>query len=248
MSRAATSKFEAENYRDVARRATRELAVRIAEDIYDGWFVNLGIGKPTIIADVVNVDREIIFHSENGIVGMGRYAEGDEIDTELINAGKEHITMVKGASIVHHSDSFALVRGGHLDLTVMGAFQVAQNGDYANWTIPGEKVPAVGGAMDLAAGARRVWVMMDLFDRGGASKLCDRCSYPLTARGAVQRVYTDLAVFDVTPDGFTVREIVDGLSFEELQQHVPVDLRLDYAVAPSLDPSAPTREDPQRRR
>jgi 3-oxoadipate CoA-transferase beta subunit len=229
MSRVADL-FNPDDYGDIARRATRELAVRVAEDIHDGWFVNLGIGKPTIIADVVDVDREIIFHSENGIVGMGRYAEGDEIDTELINAGKEHVTLVTGAAIVHHSDSFALVRGGHIDLTVMGAFQVAQNGDYANWTIPGEKVPAVGGAMDLAVGARRVWVMMDLFDRSGASKLCDRCWYPLTARGAVQRVYTDLAVFDITPGGFAVREIVDGLSFEELQRHMPVDLSSDPAV------------------
>jgi 3-oxoadipate CoA-transferase, beta subunit len=216
--------FESDNHRSVRRRATRDLAIRLAEDIQDGWFVNLGIGKPTTIADVVDLDREIIFHSENGLVGMGRYAEGAEIDTELINAGKEHVTMVKGASIVHHSDSFALVRGGHLDLTVMGAFQVAQNGDFANWTIPGEKVPAVGGAMDLAVGAKRVWVMMDLFDRGGTSKLCDRCWYPLTAQRAVQRVYTDLAVFDIAPEGFVVQEIVDGLSFDELQRYVPVDL------------------------
>jgi 3-oxoadipate CoA-transferase beta subunit len=224
MSR-VTETFDPVNYEGIARRTTRELAIRVARDIRDGWFVNLGIGKPTIIADVVDLDREIIFHSENGIIGMGRYAEGDDVDTELINAGKEFVTMVTGGSLVHHCDSFALVRGGHLDLTVMGAFQVAQNGDYANWTVPGEKVPAVGGAMDLAVGAQRVWVMMDLFDRTGASKLSDRCWYPLTARGVVQRVYTDLAVFEIGPDGFTVSEIVDGLSFEDLQRYVPVDLK-----------------------
>jgi 3-oxoadipate CoA-transferase beta subunit len=208
------------------RRTSRQLATRLADDIPDGWFVNLGIGKPTVIADIVDLRREIIFHSENGIVGVGRFADEPARDDDLINAGKEYVTVVKGAAFVHHTDSFALVRGGHLDLAVMGAFQVAKNGDFANWTIPGAKVPAVGGAMDLAVGAKHVWIIMDLFDRSGNSKLCESCSYPLTALGAVERVYTDLAIFEVTAQGFVVRELVKGLSIEELQRHLPVEIRL----------------------
>ncbi len=206
------------------RRNSRQLAARLAADIPDGWFVNLGIGKPTVVADVVDAEREIIFHSENGVIGVGPFPEDADRDDELINAGKEPITTVSGAAFVQHSDSFALVRGGHLDLAVMGAFQVAENGDFANWIVPGAKTPAIGGAMDLAIGARRVWIIMDLFDRHGTSKICERCSYPLTARSAVERVYTDLAVFDVTSNGFVVRELVEGVSLDELQRHVPVKL------------------------
>jgi 3-oxoadipate CoA-transferase beta subunit len=202
----------------------RQVAGRLASDIPEGWFVNLGIGQPTVIADVVDRRREIIFHSENGIIGVGPYAAEDERDEELMNAGKELVTLVQGASYVHHSDSFGLVRGGHLDLAVMGAFQVAENGDFANWIIPGEKVPAIGGAMDLAAGANRIWIMMDLFDRSGVSKLCHRCTFPLTAKAAVDRVYTDFGVFDVEEDGFVVRELVDGLSTERLQRYLPVTI------------------------
>ena len=211
----------------VGRRTSRELAARLAADIPDGWFVNIGIGKPTIIADVVEPEREIVFHSENGIVGVGHFAEGSAQDDDLINASKEPITIVSGAAFVHHSDSFALIRGGHLDLAVMGAFQVAENGDFANWSIPGAKIPAIGGAMDLAVGAKRIWIMMDLFDRTGASKLCERCSYPLTARGVVERVYTDLAIFEISTTGFVVRELVEGLNLEELQRYVPIEMRLE---------------------
>lgn len=211
-------------------RTARQLAARLAADIADGWCVNIGIGKPTVIADVVDPSREIIFHSENGIIGVGPFAEDSAQDDDLINASKGFITIVSGAAFVHHTDSFALIRGGHLDLAVMGAFQVAENGDFANWNIPGTKIPAVGGAMDLANGVKRVWIMMDLFDRAGVSKLCERCSYPLTARGVVQRVYTDLAIFEVSTDGFIVRELVEGLSLEELQRHVPVKIRLEGSV------------------
>ena len=212
------------------RRTARQLAVRLAADIADGWFVNIGIGKPTVIADVVDPSREIIFHSENGIIGVGPFAEESAQDDDLINASKGFITIVSGAAFVHHSDSFALIRGGHLDLAVMGAFQVAENGDFANWNIPGTKIPAIGGAMDLANGVKRVWIMMDLFDRAGVSKLCERCSYPLTARGVVQRVYTDLAIFEVSTTGFIVPELVEGLSLEEPQRHVPVKIRLEGSV------------------
>jgi 3-oxoadipate CoA-transferase beta subunit len=208
------------------RRTTRQLASRLAADIPDGWFVNIGIGKPTVIADVVDPKREIIFHSENGIIGVGRFAEGAAQDDDLINAGKEFVTLVSGAAFVHHTDSFALIRGGHLDLAVMGAFQVAENGDFANWDVPGTKIPAIGGAMDLASGAQRIWIMMDLFDPAGTSKLCERCTFPVTSRGVVKRVYTDLAIFEVSTTGFIVHELVEGLSLEELQRHVPVELRL----------------------
>jgi 3-oxoadipate CoA-transferase beta subunit len=221
-----TSNPSAPHLRDVVgQRTSRELAARLAADIPDGWFVNIGIGQPTVIADVVDSRHEIIFHSENGIVGVGHFADDAAEDDDLINAGKEHITIVNGAAFVHHSDSFALIRGGHLDLAVMGAFQVAENGDFANWIIPGTKIPAIGGAMDLASGAKRVWIMMDLFDPAGVSKLCERCSYPLTARGVVERVYTDLAIFDVGTNGFVIRELVDGLSPTELQGHLPVKIR-----------------------
>ena len=203
----------------------REVAWRLASDIPEGWFVNLGIGKPTVVADMAVTDREIIFHSENGIIGMGPYPAGDEGDEELINAGKELVTLVNGASYVHHADSFALVRGGHLDLAVMGAFQVAETGDFANWIIPGEKVPAIGGAMDLAAGADRIWILMDLFDRDGNAKLCRDCTYPLTAAAAVNRVYTDFGIFDVGPSGFEVRKLVEGLSIDALEARVLISLR-----------------------
>ena len=227
MSRHAAGPSESPLQNVVGRRTSRELAARLANDIPDGWFVNIGIGKPTIIADVVEPEREIVFHSENGIVGVGHFAEGSAQDDDLINASKEPILIVSGAAFVNHSDSFALIRGGHLDLAVMGAFQVAENGDFANWSIPGEKIPAIGGAMDLAVGAKRTWIMMDLLDRAGVSKLCERCTYPLTARGAVERVYTELAIFEISTIGFVVRELVEGLNLEELQRYVPVEIRLE---------------------
>jgi 3-oxoadipate CoA-transferase beta subunit len=207
------------------RRSSRQLAARLSQDIPEGWFVNLGIGKPTAIANAVGHDREIVFHSENGVIGVGPFDDESIRDDDLINAGKQYITVVSGAAFISHCDSFALIRGGHLNLAVMGAFQVAENGDFANWSIPGDKVGAVGGAMDLGASAQRVWIMMDLFDRTGVSKIRQRCSYPLTSPGVVGRVYTDLALFEITPDGFLVRELVEGLSFDELQRHVPVQLR-----------------------
>jgi 3-oxoadipate CoA-transferase beta subunit len=202
-----------------------ETAERLARDIPEGWYVNLGIGAPLKVADYVPADREVIFHSENGVLGMGPAPTPENINRWLINAGKQYVTLRTGGSYMHHADSFALIRGGHLDLCVLGAFQVAENGDIANWATSTENAPAVGGAMDLAAGARRLWVLMEHLTKTGESRLVRRCTYPLTAVGVVKRVYTNLGVFDVTPDGFLVREMVDGLTFDVLQQVTDAPLR-----------------------
>ena len=195
-----------------------EMAARVARDIPEGWYVNLGIGAPLQIADYVPDEREVIFHSENGVLGMGPAPKPDAINRWLINAGKKYVTLRTGGSYMHHADSFALIRGGHLDLCVLGAFQVAENGDIANWSISdNDTAPAVGGAMDLAAGARQLWVLMEHTTKSGDSRLVRRCSYPLTALGAVNRVYTNLAVLDVADDGFVVRDMAPGLTFEALQ-------------------------------
>src|SRR6516164_5150525 len=197
----------------------REMAKRLADDVPEGWYVNLGIGAPLQVADYVPAEREVIFQSENGVLGMGPAPEPDKIDRWLINAGKQYVTLRPGGSYMHHADSFALIRGGHLYLCVLGAFQVAQNGDIANWSISdNDSAPAVGGAMDLAAGARRLWVIMEHQTKSGDSRLVRRCSYPLTAIGVVKRVYTNLAVLDVTPDGFAVREMIEGLTLGALQK------------------------------
>ena len=208
------------------RALTRaETAERLARDIPEGWYVNLGIGAPLKVADYVPADREAIFHSENGVLGMGPAPAPEKINRWLINAGKQYVTLRTGGSYMHHADSFALIRGGHLDLCVLGAFQVAENGDIANWATSTENAPAVGGAMDLAAGARQLWVLMEHLTKTGESRLVRRCSYPLTAVGVVKRVYTNLGVFDVRPDGFFVREMVDGLTFDALQQVTDAPLR-----------------------
>jgi 3-oxoadipate CoA-transferase beta subunit len=202
------------------------MAARAAADIPEGWYVNLGIGIPTMIADFVPLDREVIFHSENGVLGMGPAPAEGEIDPWLINAGKQYVTLRQGGSYFHHADSFAMIRGGHLDLCVLGAFQVAENGDIANWaTSENDTAPAVGGAMDLAAGAKRLWVVMEHTTKDGTSKLVRQCSYPLTAVGAVKRVYTNLATLDVTPDGFLVVDMAPGLSFDALQARTDAPLR-----------------------
>lgn len=195
------------------------IAARIAQDIPEGWFVNLGIGIPTTVSDFVPLDREVIFHSENGVIGAGPAPAPGHIDPYLVNAGTQHITLRTGASLVHHADSFAIARGGHLDLCVLGAFEVAENGDIANWArSPDEPVKQIGGAMDLAIGAKRLWVAMEHNTKSnGESRIRRLCSYPLTAKGVVRRVYTDIAVLDVTPHGFVVRDMVPGLTREELQ-------------------------------
>jgi 3-oxoadipate CoA-transferase beta subunit len=196
-----------------------QMAARVARDIPEGAYVNLGIGLPTRVANYLPQEREIFLHSENGLLGMGPAPAPGEEDPELINAGKEPVTLLPGGSFFHHGDSFAMMRGGHLDICVLGAFQVSRRGDLANWHTgaPGA-IPAVGGAMDLAIGAKQVFVMMELLTKTGESKLVEQCAYPLTGIACVDRVYTDLAIIDITPDGLLVREMVDGLGFEELQR------------------------------
>ncbi len=195
-----------------------QMAARVAKDIPEGSYVNLGIGLPTLVANHLPMEREIFLHSENGLLGMGPAPAAGEEDYDLINAGKQPVTLLPGGAYFHHADSFAMMRGGHLDICVLGAFQVSATGDLANWHTGGvDAIPAVGGAMDLAIGAKRTFVMMEHVTKQGESKLVAACSYPLTGIGCVSRVYTDLAVIDVTPLGLKVVEIVDGLSFEELQ-------------------------------
>jgi 3-oxoadipate CoA-transferase beta subunit len=194
-----------------------EMARRVAHDIADGAYVNLGIGLPTKVANHLPPDREVVLHSENGVLGMGPAPPAGQEDPELINAGKQPVTLVPGGSYFHSADSFAMMRGGHLDVCVLGAFQVSVRGDLANWhTGAKDAIPAVGGAMDLALGAKQVFVMMEHLTKAGTSKLVAQCTYPVTALACVSRVYTDLAVLDVSPEGFVVREIVDGLSLGDL--------------------------------
>ena len=194
------------------------MAARAAEDIPEGWYVNLGIGIPTLIANHVPTDKEVVFHSENGVLGVGPAPSDNEIEPWLINAGKQYVTLRPGGSICHHADSFSMIRGGHLDLCVLGGFQVADNGDLANWaTSENDTAPAVGGAMDLAAGAKRLWVLMEHTTKDGKSKLVKTCSYPLTAIGATTRVYTNLAVLDITQQGFIVVDMAPGLTWDALE-------------------------------
>lgn len=204
-----------------------QMAARVAQDIPDGAYVNLGIGLPTRVSNFLPKDREIFLHSENGVLGMGpRPAPGEE-DPELIDAGKGPITLLTGGCYFHHGDSFAMMRGGHLDVCVLGAFQVSASGDLANWhTDAPDAIPAVGGAMDLAVGAKQVFVMMNHLTKNGESKIVEHCTYPLTGIHCVDRIYTDLAVIDVTHGGLLVREMVEGLSFQELQRLTPAPLTL----------------------
>jgi 3-oxoadipate CoA-transferase beta subunit len=203
----------------------KQMAARVARDIPEGAYVNLGIGLPTLVADYLPAGREIILHSENGILGIGPKPPDVEVDEDLINAGKEPVTLLTGGCYFHHADSFAMIRGRHLDFAVLGAFQVSVLGDLANWhTGAPDAIPAVGGAMDLAVGAKQVLVMMELLTRDGKSKIVERCSYPLTGARCVNRIYTDLAVIDVKPDGLHVVDMVEGLSFDELQRLTGVRL------------------------
>ncbi len=200
-------------------RWTRDqMAARVANDIAEGSVVNLGIGLPTLVANHLPADREVLLHSENGVLGMGPAPAPGLEDYDLINAGKQPVTLRAGGSFFHHADSFAMMRGGHIDICVLGAFQVSATGDLANWHTgePGA-IPAVGGAMDLATGARQTWVMMEHCTKAGDSKLVARCSYPLTGLACVKRVYTDLAVIDLSTGTAVVLQVVDGLSFDDLQ-------------------------------
>ena len=202
------------------------MAARVASDIPDGAVVNLGIGLPTLVADHLPIGREIILHTENGLLGMGPSPAPGEEDEDLVNASKQPVTALQGASFFHHADSFAMMRGGHLDFCVLGAFQVSVKGDLANWHTGGpDDIPAVGGAMDLAIGARRVVVMMEHLTKKGESKIVARCTYPVTALACVHRIYTDLAVIDVAPEGLAVVEVAPGLTLRELEALTGVPLK-----------------------
>jgi 3-oxoadipate CoA-transferase beta subunit len=201
------------------------MARRVAQDIPEGAYVNLGIGLPTMVANHLDKSRDIFLHSENGILGMGPAPAAGEEDEDVINAGKQPVTLLIGGSYFHHGDSFAMMRGGHLDICVLGAFQVSVQGDLANWhTGAPDAIPAVGGAMDLAIGAKSVYVMMEHQTKTGESKIVQACTYPLTGIGCVNRIYTDLAVMDVTPNGLIVRDIAEGLSLQELEKLTGVAL------------------------
>ena len=211
------------------RFSREEMASRVGRDIPDGAYVNLGIGLPTLVANHLPPGREIILHSENGVLGMGPApAAGDE-DEDLINAGKQPVTALPGAAFFHQADSFGMMRGGHLDICVLGAFQVSVGGDLANWhTGAPDAIPAVGGAMDLAIGAKQVFVMMEHQTKSGQSKIVEHCTYPLTGVACVNRIYTDLAVIDVTARGLVVREMIEGLTMEELTRLTGVPLLYEH--------------------
>ena len=214
-----------------ARRTKDELAARVAQDIPEGATVNLGIGQPTLVANHIPSNLEILLHSENGILGMGPAPAAGQEDYDLINAGKQPVSLLPGGSYFHHADSFAMMRGGHLDICVLGAFQVSATGDLANWhTGEVDAIPAVGGAMDLAIGAKQTWVMMDLLTKQGQSKLVSKCSYPLTGIGCVKRVYTDLATLACSPSGLRVIDMVPGLSLEALSQLIGLPLALQASL------------------
>jgi 3-oxoadipate CoA-transferase beta subunit len=209
------------------KRFTRdEIAQLVARDIPEGCYVNLGIGLPTLVANLLETSKDIFLHSENGILGMGPAPAPGQEDGDLINASKQPVTLLTGGAYFHQADSFAMMRGGHLDICVLGAFQVSRTGDLANWhTGAPDAIPAVGGAMDLATGAKRVFVMMEHQTKSGESKIVDRCTYPLTGVGCVSRIYTDLAVIDISDDGLIVRDLAPGLTLDELQSITGVPLR-----------------------
>jgi 3-oxoadipate CoA-transferase beta subunit len=209
----------------------RQIAWRLAQDIAEGAVVNLGAGMPLLVSDYLPADREIIIHSENGLLGIGPKQRGPDFDMNQINAGNVPVTLVPGASFFHHADSFHMIRGGHIDICVLGAYQVAENGDLANWSLPqGEKAPAVGGAMDLVAGAKQTFVMMELFAKDGTPKLVPQCTLPLTGLGCVSTIYTDIAVFDLHAGKVQLREIIEGITLATLQ----AELDIEFTVSPAL--------------
>lgn len=208
------------------RRTKEELARRVAQDIPEGAYVNLGIGQPTLVANFIPQDREVILQSENGVLGMGPAPDQAEEDFDLINAGKQPVTLLPGGAFFHHADSFAMMRGGHIDICVLGAFQVSATGDLANWST-GETgaIPAVGGAMDLAVGAKQTWVMMDLLTKTGESKVVASCTYPLTGLSCVNRIYSDVATLSCGPEGLTLIDVVEGLDASTLSELIGLPIK-----------------------
>lgn len=213
---------------DLPRGFSRdEMARCAAADIPDGWYVNLGVGIPTLITDHLTPDRTVILHSENGILGMAKVTTEDAVDPWLVNAGKEYVSLLPGGSLTDQATSFAMIRGGHLDLCVLGAFEVSETGDLANWTLrANDRLPAVGGAMDLSAGAKRIWVMTEHLSREGAPKIVRRCKYPLTAPSVVRRIYTNYAIIDVTAKGLVVERLAPEVEFDWLQANTDAELRM----------------------
>jgi 3-oxoadipate CoA-transferase beta subunit len=204
-----------------------QMAQKIAEDIPDGSYVNLGIGLPELVANYIPADREVIFHTENGLLGVGPSPKPGEEDDELINAGKKPVTAIKGSCFFHHADSFAMIRGGHIDICVLGAFQISEKGDLANWsTGETDAIPAVGGAMDLVAGVKTVFIITQHFTKNGESKIVKECTYPLTGKRVVNRIYTDFAVIDVTDKGLYVIKMAPGIDFDFLKKNTEAELHL----------------------